>query len=175
MRVVKPSEFHKYPGGTLYYYVPNIGLDVKMGKEKGVQKFIPLPDQMQSLSWMIRGNPEYFKDHYTCDLTAQSYPNKPHKHSKKEDKVCPYTGYADHYLVFDLDELEYMRNLLDKAIDAAKRYSEIENDPNEYKFTIYWLDGATEELTGKTLTDALKRAGYSAGAVDEIGHFTREE
>lgn len=46
---------------------------------------------------------------------------------------------------------------------------------HEYKFTIYWLDGATEELTGKTLTDALKRAGYSAGAVDEIGHFTREK
>lgn len=67
------------------------------------------------------------------------------------------------------------RNLLDKAIDAAKRYSEIEDDPDEYKFTIYWLDGTTEELTGKTLTDALKRAGYSAGAVDEIGHFTREE
>lgn len=175
MRVVKSSEFHKYPDGTLCYYAPNIGLGVKISKEKGVQKFVPLPDQMQFLSFMIHGDPKHFKDHYTCELTAQSYPNKPHNHSKKEDKVCPYTSYVDHYFVFDLDELEYMRNLLDKAIDAAKRYSKIEDDPDEYEFTIYWLDGATEKLTGKTLTDALKRAGYPAGDVDEIGHFTREK
>lgn len=175
MRVVKPSDFHKYPGGTLYYYAPNIGLDVKINKEKGIQNFIPYPDRIESLNWMIRGNPDNFKETYTCNLSDQSYPESSHKHSKWEDKICPYTGYADYYLVFDLDELEYMKGLLDKAIAAAKKYPKIKNAPEEYTFTIYWLNGATEELTGKTLTDALQRAGYPAGAVDEIGHFTREE
>ena len=125
MRVVKPSEFHKYPAGTLYFHRPSISLDVKINKTKGVQNFIPHPDRVQALEWICSGDPEYFKGHYTCDLTKQSYPENSHRHSKEQDQCCRYTGTADYYLVFDLEELQYMKRLLDKAIKAAEQYEKL--------------------------------------------------
>ena len=38
----------------------------------------------------------------------------------------------------------------------------------ELEFTIYWLDGKREVLTGVTISDAVRGGGYGGGAVKAI-------
>jgi len=39
------------------------------------------------------------------------------------------------------------------------------------KFMLYWLDGKTEIIEGKDITEAFNRAGYSAGALRALDYY----
>jgi hypothetical protein len=39
------------------------------------------------------------------------------------------------------------------------------------KFTLYWLDGETEEVEGYDIADAFRRAGYGGGALSALDYF----
>lgn len=43
------------------------------------------------------------------------------------------------------------------------------------KFTIYWLDGKREVVTGETIEDAFTKAGYGAGAARAIDFYANGE
>lgn len=41
------------------------------------------------------------------------------------------------------------------------------------KFTLYWLDGKKEVVTGDTIADAMTHAGYGGGAVKVLDFFEK--
>lgn len=40
------------------------------------------------------------------------------------------------------------------------------------EFTIFWLNGTTEKVTGETIESAFAAAGYGAGATSAIDFFS---
>lgn len=38
-------------------------------------------------------------------------------------------------------------------------------------FTLYWLDGLTEQIFGYDIADAFRRAGYGAGALKALDYY----
>lgn len=41
----------------------------------------------------------------------------------------------------------------------------------EKKFTLYWLDGKKNTVTGFSIADAMNKAGYGAGAVRALDFY----
>jgi len=41
------------------------------------------------------------------------------------------------------------------------------------KFTLWWLNGNREVVSGRTLNDAMNRAGYAHGAVMALDFYSR--
>lgn len=39
------------------------------------------------------------------------------------------------------------------------------------KFMLYWLDGKTEIIEGKDITEAFNHAGYGAGALRALDYY----
>lgn len=45
-------------------------------------------------------------------------------------------------------------------------------DCNEGVFTLFWRDGQRDVLPGSSVTDAMDRAGYGAGAVAALDFYS---
>jgi hypothetical protein len=39
------------------------------------------------------------------------------------------------------------------------------------KFILYWLDGTTQTISGRDISDAIMRAGYGGGALRALDYY----
>jgi len=68
---------------------------------------------------------------------------------------------------FNVDESD-----VDLLRDIANRMENRINDRvDEKRFTLHWLDGKKETVTGTSIPDAFARAGYGSGALAAVDYF----
>ena len=64
--------------------------------------------------------------------------------------------------VLDADDDTAARDVIDNYFEVADNYSD------ERVFTLYWLTGAVQTVTGPDISTAMNNAGYGAGALGAL-------